>query len=99
MNWYTPIDDGFLLRIWVTPNAKKTALNGLITRDNNDIFLKVSISTPPDDGKATKALLVFLAKKLKIAPSYCVCVKGQTSRFKLVSVKKCTNKDIDCLLE
>ena len=46
--------------------------------------IKVSLNSPPVDGKANRELCVFLAKKLKLPKSAVSLVSGQTSRDKVV---------------
>ena len=73
--------DGILFSIKISPNASK---NEIIKTDDG---LKVKITAQPIDGKANKALIEFLSKRLKIAKSNFEIVKGQTSKEKTVLLK------------
>ncbi|HLD96078.1 MAG TPA: DUF167 domain-containing protein [Alphaproteobacteria bacterium] len=87
MSWHTSTSNGFLLKVWVTPNAKITKILGTITRDDDNTYLKISVCAPPENGKATKEVCLFLSKLLKIPISSCECIKGHSSRFKMILVK------------
>jgi uncharacterized protein (TIGR00251 family) len=50
---------GVLLQLSVTPNAKRTAVDGL-----HDGALRVRLAAPPIDGRANDALVAWLAKSL-----------------------------------
>jgi uncharacterized protein (TIGR00251 family) len=66
----------------VTPNAPKDAVDGWMVDGDGMRWLKVKVTCVPEDGKANTAVIKFLAKRWKIAPSSLVLVSGHTSRFK-----------------
>ena len=72
-------ESGVFLSCHVQPGAKRTAVAGVY-----GAALKISLAAPPVDGKATKELCVYLAKKLKMPKSAVELVSGQTSRDKVV---------------
>ncbi|MCK5844695.1 MAG: DUF167 domain-containing protein, partial [Victivallales bacterium] len=45
----------------------------------------ISLAAPPVDGKANKALRMFIAKKLSIPKSAVVLVSGEKSRNKTIA--------------
>lgn len=61
----------------VTPNARRQS----ITRDG--AVIKISVTTVPEDGKATAAVIEVLAHALGVAKSRLSLVRGATSREKL----------------
>lgn len=69
-----------LLKIKVFPGA---SCNGF-TGETADGWLKISISAPPEDGKANLELIRFLAKTFKIKKYQLELVGGQSSRRKIV---------------
>lgn len=89
--------------IRMTPNAKQDAILGITEAADQDVkdfgaengvenrqLLRVAIRAIPEKGKANKALVAFLAKKLSIAKSDIEIIGGQTSRLKtLVITGKC----------
>jgi hypothetical protein len=48
--------------------------------------LRVSVTAPPEDGKANQALIALLADRLDVARSSLQIVRGHGSRDKLVAV-------------
>jgi uncharacterized protein (TIGR00251 family) len=65
----------------VHPRAKKNAITG----EFGDA-LKVSLTTPPVDGRANEACIEFFAKLLKVPRSSVTIASGQTSRNKVIRV-------------
>jgi uncharacterized protein YggU (UPF0235/DUF167 family) len=52
----------------------------------SDTNFKVSVSEPPEKGKANAAVIRALAEYLKIAPSRIFIVAGSTSKNKIVNI-------------
>lgn len=71
--------DGTLILVKLVPAAKHNKIVGLY-----DDRLKISLTAPPVDGKANKAIVEFLAKKLGISKSLLEITAGQTSRRKTI---------------
>lgn len=71
---------GTLLAVRVTPKA---ARNQVELRDGE---LRVSVTTVPEGGKATKAVVKLLAQALGIAKSRLVLTQGATSRDKVFRI-------------
>jgi hypothetical protein len=65
----------------VNPRAKKNAITGEVGD-----ALKVSLTTPPIEGRANEACIEFFAKLLKVPRSSVTIASGQTSRNKVISV-------------
>ena len=65
----------------VQPNASKTAVVGMYGEE-----LKVSLKTPPVDGKANKELCRFFADEFKVSAGSVQLLSGQTSRRKRVLI-------------
>lgn len=59
-------------------------------------YLKISVISVPEKGKANKALIEFLAQKLGVAKSLMIIVSGQTDRFKKILLK--TEQNLDDVL-
>jgi uncharacterized protein len=66
----------------LVPRASATALVGL-----QDGAVKLRISAPPVDGKATAAALRYLAELLGVRPSDLRLVSGARSRTKVVGLR------------
>jgi hypothetical protein len=74
-------ENGVTFSIKVHPRAKKNAITGEL----GDV-LKVSLTTPPVEGRANEACIEFFAKLLKVPRSSITIASGQTSRNKVIRV-------------
>lgn len=72
------------LAIKVQPNATRTEFSGWL----DDGTLKVRIQSPPQDGKANKALLQFLAKETGVSKNQISILRGETSRQKVIAFRE-----------
>lgn len=73
--------DGVQFYVKVSAGAKKTRLTG-----RHGDAVKISIQSPPVDGKANKELVAFLSKYLDVPKSSVRILRGETSNFKLILV-------------
>lgn len=80
-------DSDVELKVYVQPRASCNRICGL-----HDGWLKITITSPPVDGKANKALVSFLAKALGVTKSELQLKSGQTSRRKVFQI---TGKSIE----
>jgi uncharacterized protein (TIGR00251 family) len=71
---------------WVQPRASVTKISGIYQE-----CIKISLSSPPVDGKANSELCKFLSKKLSLPKSSVKIISGQTSRKKVIKISG-TNK-------
>lgn len=79
-----PINDtaqGATFAIKVHPRAKKDAITGEVGD-----ALKVSLTSPPVDGRANEACIDFFAKLLKVSRSSVTIAAGESSRNKVIRV-------------
>ncbi len=74
-------DGTLILSLYVQPRAGKNELAGL-----HDGALKLRLTTPPVDGKANKAVIAFLAKKLKLPKSAVILHSGLKNRRKQLQI-------------
>jgi uncharacterized protein (TIGR00251 family) len=72
---------GCQLLLAVSPNARRTAADGL-----HDGCLRVRLNAPPVDGKANDALLTWLARELGLAKRSVTLLRGESARRKTVHV-------------
>jgi uncharacterized protein (TIGR00251 family) len=73
--------DGVSFAVRVHPRAKKNAITGELGD-----ALKVSLTTPPVEGRANRACIEFFAKLLNVPRSSVTIASGQTSRNKVIRV-------------
>ncbi len=86
---------GLKVTVRLTPNARKSGFNGLMETADGKTALKISVNVPPEDGKANKALIAFLAKSWKLPKSSISLLSGTTNRLKTLLV----NGDGPALME
>ncbi len=78
-----------MLRIYVQPKASRNRFSGI----HNDM-LKLSITAAPVNGKANKAVIVYLAKFFQIPKKEITIVKGEKSRKKHCKIGLLTKREI-----
>ena len=77
----TDTDGTVLLAVYVQPRASRNGLSGV--HDGN---LKISITTPPVDGKANAALRRLLADHFRVPTSQVTVERGERNRSKIVRI-------------
>ena len=80
--WLNDCEDGVTISVRVIPNASRDGVDPASAD-----LLKVRLTSPPVEGRANKALLKYLGKLLKVAPSRIRILKGRNSREKLLLVE------------
>jgi uncharacterized protein len=82
-------DDTVTFAIKVHPRARKNSITGELGG-----ALKLSITSPPIDGRANQACIEFFAKLLKVPRSSVTIASGQSSRNKVVRVAGLTVEEV-----
>ena len=85
--------DGCVLPVRAHPGAKRNAITGV-----HDGALKVSLTTPPTDGRAKEALIAFLSEKLRLPRARISLVSGQTNRSKAFRITGLNAEEVRTLL-
>ena len=75
-----------ILSIYLQPGAKKSEVSGM-----HDGHIKIKVNSPPVDGKANDALILFLSDFLNIPKSNIKIITGEKSRIKKLSIKSSMN--------
>jgi uncharacterized protein len=75
------VADGCTVSVRVHPGARRNAVSGV-----HDGAVKISLTTPPVDGRANEALIAFVAELLGIPRGRVSLVAGMTSRTKVLRV-------------
>jgi len=83
----TPL--GVTFAIKVQPRAKKNAISGELGGS-----LKISLTTPPVEGRANDACIEFFANLLKVTRSSVTIAAGQNSRNKVIRVAGVTAQQV-----
>jgi len=87
-----PIRDtpqGATFSIKVHPRAKLVGITGEVGE-----ALKLSLTTPPVDGRANQACIDFFAKLLKVSRSSVTIAAGESSRNKVIRVSGLKSEEI-----
>jgi len=82
MNGYArDVADGCTLAVRVHPGARKNSVTGI-----HADAVKITLTSPPVDGKANEALIAFLAEALRLPRARIAIVSGITSRAKTLRI-------------
>ena len=84
---------GYILPIHVSAGAGSDAIRG-----EHDGKVKISVTAPPQDGKANKAICAVIADKLDISGRNVKIVSGQKSREKQVLIENVSKDKLEQLL-
>ncbi|PIZ04437.1 MAG: YggU family protein [Gammaproteobacteria bacterium CG_4_10_14_0_8_um_filter_38_16] len=79
--------DQLLITVYLQTGSKKTEVSGI-----HGGHIKIKVNSPPVDGKANEALILFLSKFLDIPKSKIKIVSGEKSRIKKISIETLMNK-------
>ncbi len=82
---------GAALTVRVTPRARKNEVGGIL----EDGTVRIRIQEPPVDGKANRALVVFLSKVLGVRKNQIEIVAGQKGLDKIVTVDDMTAQEVE----
>ena len=81
--------DGATLAVRVQPKAKRNAVAG-----EQAGALKVSVTAPPEDGRANAAVLELLRDVLELSRGQAELLSGHTNRNKVVLVRGITPQQL-----
>ena len=87
-------DNGIRFSAIIQPRSSKNEVTGVY----NDA-LKIRLTSPPVDGEANKACMIFFAKWLGISPSKISIVQGLSSKNKIIEVDGLTEKQFHEILK
>ncbi len=80
-------DDHVLLAVRLTPNGGRDAFDGVEVTADGLAHLKARVTAVPEKGKANKALIVLLSKRLKVPKTAISVVSGETARQKILRIE------------
>lgn len=86
--------EGATLAVRVQPKAKRNAVLG-----ERAGALRVSVTAPPEDGRANDAVLALLREHFKLQRSQLALLSGQTNRNKVVLVRGVTPQQLSAQIE
>lgn len=82
---------GAALTVRVTPRARKSEVGGIL----EDGTIRIRIQEPPVEGKANRALVVFLSKILGVRKNQIEIVAGEKGLDKIVAVEAMTAEEVE----
>ena len=82
------VDTPQIIPIHAQPKSSANRIDGWTQDADGAHWLKVRITSAPEDGKANQALIAFLAKEWHIPKSALSLVSGETSRYKRLAIAK-----------
>ena len=74
------------LSVRLTPKAARNRMMGVAPDTGDRLHLRVAVTSPPENGRANRALEKLLADKLRIPPSAVRVVQGAKDRRKIVQL-------------
>lgn len=83
---YKVVDKGIELQVKVTPKAAKERIGDVFTEPGGLNVLKIYVTIAPEDGKANRAVIALLAKKLGISKSTLEITRGHTDQRKAILI-------------
>ena len=89
----TEKSDGLVVPLLVEPGAGRDRLYG-----EHDGRLKLSVTAPPERGKANKAVRELLARALGVPKSRVHILSGHTGRLKEVLIERVTPDALDAII-
>jgi uncharacterized protein len=77
---------GVTVNVRLTPGARKNGIAGVIDAGDGKKALKISVRSPPEDGRANKELLALLSDAWDLPKSSFSLLSGDASRQKVVLI-------------
>lgn len=75
------------ITVKITPKAAKNEIRGWEEDLFGERILKVTVTSPPEKGKANKALIDLLAKHYGMPKNAFSIIRGETSRIKVIEIQ------------
>lgn len=88
MPFFEATQNGFYIRIKLTPNASTCGFGELFTYADGTEYLKAGVTTAPEKGKANKELIKMLAKELGISKQDIELIAGATTHYKKFAIAR-----------
>lgn len=82
MSFLKEEESAIILYLYIQPRSSGAKFSGVHDRE-----LKLSLTAPPVDGKANKALITFLARFFRVNKSAVSLIKGRQSRHKTCRIE------------
>jgi hypothetical protein len=88
------VNNDAVFQVKIVASSSRTAVAGQL-----DGMLKIKVAAPPENGKANRAIVKFLAAELGVKKKQVVIASGLTSTIKQIQVSDTTTSDIEKLIQ
>ena len=80
-----PAHGGVSIRVRIKPGAAQDRIRGIVDSSDGSA-LEVSVTAPPTEDRANKALVVLLAKSWRLPKTGLTIISGNKSRIKTILI-------------
>ena len=88
------VNNDAVFQVKIVASSSRTAVAGQL-----DGMLKIKVAAPPENGKANRAIVKFLAAELGVKKKQVVIASGLTSTIKQIRISDTTTGDIEKLIQ
>ena len=85
-SFYSLTETGARLSLRVTPNGKRSAIEGVKANADGRPHLHIRVTAQPEKGAANAAVIVLLSSTLRLPKSAFTVLSGETARTKTLAV-------------
>jgi len=78
--------DGVRVRVRLTPNAQQDRIDGIVVDEQGKGVLRIAVNAIPEQGRANKALIKYVAKQWRIPKTHIHLVHGAKDRTKTLHI-------------
>lgn len=89
MSFYRIEEKASFLNFKIRPNAQETKI-----KEIEETFILMDVRAVPEDGKANKDIIEYLASLFDINKSQVKIIRGETTRYKIVELKAALSAEI-----
>lgn len=83
---FTVLPIGIKTTVKLTPKASRDRVHGVVEEADGTSAIKVSVTAPPEDGKANRAMIKLLSKTWGVPKSNLFIAAGGASRRKALVI-------------
>jgi len=86
-SWFSPVATGIRVRVKLTPNAGHNRIDGIVADAQGNGLLRVAVNAVPEQGRANRALIAYLAKQWRLPKSSIILTAGAGNRTKTLHIE------------
>ena len=83
---FTQTETDIRVSIRLTPNAAKDRFDKIVADAKGEGVLRIAVTATPEQGRANKALIRFLAKQWRIPKTSMTLIRGTKDRNKVLTI-------------